>query len=58
MVVGMLVSLNVCTMQSVRDMVAVMRTYAIGSNSEFDYSEEIVNKEYGEFIAAVERASS
>lgn len=54
----MLVSLNVCTMQSVRDMVAVMRTYAIGSNSEFDYSEEIVNKEYGEFIAAVERASS
>ena len=54
----MLVSLNVCTMQSVRDMVAVMRTYAIGSDEEFGYSEEVVNKEYGEFIAAVERYSS
>ena len=58
MVVGMLVSLNVCTMQSVRDMVAVMRTYAIGSDEEFGYSEEVVKKEYGEFIAAVERYSS
>ena len=57
MVVGMLVSLQVCTMQFVKDMVAVMRTYAVGT-SEFDFSQEIVDKEYGEFITAVEQNSS
>jgi hypothetical protein len=58
MIVGMLVGLRVCSSKSVNDMVAVMRKYAIGEQTEFDPSEEIVNQEYGVFLAAVERNST
>jgi hypothetical protein len=58
MIVGMLVRLRVCSSKSVNEMVAVMRKYAIGEQTEFDPTEEIVNQEYGVFLAAVERTST
>ena len=35
-----------------------MRKYALGDGGEFDPTPEVVAKEFGAFIAAVERKSS
>ena len=51
----MLVRLRVCTSPSVTGMVQVMRKYAIGEKTEFDPTEEDVEKHYGAFLTAVER---
>ena len=58
MIVGTLVQLRVCTSQSVSGMVEIMRKYAIGEKTEYDPTEEDVEKHYGAFLAAVERTSS
>ena len=58
MIVGHLIRLRVLSLQSVNEMVVVMRKYALGDGGEYDPTEATVAKEYGAFLTAVERASS
>lgn len=54
-VVGTLVQLQVCPLQSIQDMVVVMSKSAIGEQSEFDPPAELVHSAYRAFLTAVER---
>ena len=57
-IVGDLVRLGLCSLESVSEMVAVMKKYAIESDPEFGPKPEEVEKVYGAFLSAVKSHST